>query len=73
MSAPSPTKKVPKTASITVKVTPHEKTLAEKLAIYLHKMGKIAQPHVSEAMRLSLHYTAGEIGKAIESQRLGAM
>jgi len=57
--------------SINVRVTDEEKELAEKLAIYLHKLGKIENPTLSDAMRVSLHFTVNEILKAVEVERYG--
>jgi len=57
------------TTSINVRVTEEEKELAEKLAKYLHKVGKIQEPTLSEAMRACLYFTVNEILKAIEAER----
>jgi len=56
---------------ITVRVSEEEKELAEKLANYLHKLGKIKEPTISEAIRVCLHFTVNEILKAIEMERYG--
>jgi len=55
--------------SINVRVTEEEKEMAEKLANYLYKLGKIKEPTLSEAMRACLHFTVNEILKAIEMER----
>lgn len=45
--------------------------MAEKLANYLYKVGKIEEPTISNAMRMSLRFTVGEILKAVEAERYG--
>ena len=55
--------------SINVRVTENEKDMAEKLANYLHGLGKIEKPTLSDAMRASLHFTVNELLKAIEIER----
>ena len=55
--------------SITVRVTPEEKSMAEKLANYFFKVGKVEDPTISNAVRMSLRFTVGEILKAIEAER----
>ena len=57
--------------SITVRVTMDEKNMAEKLAGYLFKAGKVDEPTISNAVRLSIRFTVGEILKAIEVERYG--
>lgn len=52
-----------------IRVTDEEKNLAEKLAVYLHKVGKIEKPTMSDAMRLCLKFTVGEVFKGIEAER----
>lgn len=54
---------------IDIRVTEKEKNLVEKLANYLYKAGKIEKETLSDAMRLCLHYTCGEIFKGIEADR----
>ncbi|MEM4810741.1 MAG: hypothetical protein QXS92_02385 [Thermofilum sp.] len=54
---------------ITVKVTEEERELLEKLANYLHKVGKIREPSISEAVRACIYFTVNEILKAIEVER----
>ena len=56
-------------SSINVRVSNEEKDMAEKLANYLFKVGKIKTPTMSDAMRVSLRYTVNELLKAIESER----
>jgi len=56
-------------SSINVRVTSEEKDMAEKLANYLFKVGKIEKPTMSDAMRVSLHFTIKEILKAVEMER----
>ena len=56
-------------SSINVRVTNEEKDMAEKLAHYLVKVGKIENPTLSDAMRVSLHFTVNEILKAVEKER----
>jgi len=55
--------------SINVRVTGEEKEMAEKLANYLFKLGKIEKPTLSDAMRVSLRFTVNELLKAIETER----
>jgi len=55
--------------TINVRFTEEEKEMAEKLAKYLHKLGKVQEPNLSEAIRASLHFTVNEILKAIEAER----
>ena len=55
--------------SINVRVSDEEKAMAEKLAKYLFKLGKIEKETLSDAMRLSLRFTVGELLKAIEADR----
>jgi len=55
--------------SINVRVTSEEKDMAEKLANYLFKLGKIEKPTLSDAMRVSLRFTVNELLKAIETER----
>jgi len=43
--------------------------MLEKLANYLHKLGKIESPTLSDALRVCLHFTVNEILKAIEAER----
>jgi len=52
-----------------VRLAPEEREMLEKLANYLHKLGKIQEPTLSEAMRVCLHFTVNEILKAIEAER----
>jgi hypothetical protein len=54
---------------ITVKLTAEEREMLEKLAVYLHKLGKIDAPTISDALRVCLHFTVNEILKAIEAER----
>ncbi len=54
---------------ISVRVTDEEKELIESLAKYLHKLGRIKEPTISEAMRACLHFTVNELLKAIETER----
>ena len=56
---------------IGLRVTLEEKDMAEKLANYLYKVGKIEEPTISNAMRMSLRFTVGEILKAVEAERYG--
>ena len=56
-------------SSINVRVTSEEKDMAEKLANYLFKVGKIEKATMSDAMRVSLHFTIKEILKAVEMER----
>ena len=46
-----------------------EKEMAEKLAEYLFKVGKIEKATLSDAMRVSLHFTVNELLKAVEAER----
>lgn len=55
--------------SINVRVSDEEKEMAEKLAEYLFKVGKIEKATLSDAMRVSLHFTVNEILKAVEAER----
>jgi len=55
--------------SINIRVTGQEKEMATKLAQYLHKVGKIQKASLSDALRMSLHFTVNEIMKAIEVER----
>lgn len=55
--------------TITVRITEEERELIEKLANYLHKLGKIREPTVSEAIRACIYFTVNEILKAIEAER----
>ena len=57
--------------SITVRVTPEEKEMAEKLAKYLVKVGKLEEPTISSVVRMSIRFTVGEILKAVEAERYG--
>ena len=43
--------------------------MAENLANYLFKVGKIEKATMSDAMRVSLHFTVNEILKDIEAER----
>ena len=54
---------------ITARVTEEEKKMAEELANYLHRHGKLEEPTISGAVRASLHYMVGDILKAIEAER----
>jgi len=54
---------------VTVKLTAEEREMLEKLAVYLHKLGKIDAPTMSDALRVCLHFTVNEILKAIEAER----
>jgi len=56
-------------SSINVRVTNEEKDMAENLANYLFKVGKIEKATMSDAMRVSLHFTVNEILKDIEAER----
>ena len=56
-------------SSINVRVTSEEKDMAEKLANYLFKVGKVEKPTMSDAMRVSLRFTVKEILKAVERER----
>lgn len=56
-------------SSINVRVSEAEKDMAEKLAEYLFKVGKIEKATLSDAMRVSLHFTVNEILKAVEAER----
>lgn len=58
-----------KVRMVNVILTPEEYELLEKLAIYLHKLGKIEKPTPNDALRLCLYYTVNEILKAIEYER----
>ena len=55
--------------SINVRVSEKEKDMCQKLANYLHTVGKIEDPNLSEAIRVCLHFTTKEIIKAIEAER----
>lgn len=55
--------------SINVRVTDKEKAMAESLASYLFKVGKIENPTLSEAIRASLRFTVNELLKAVEVER----
>lgn len=55
--------------NINVKITNEEKDAVEKLANYLHTLGKIEKPTLSEAVRSCIHYTIGDILKGIEADR----
>jgi len=55
--------------SINVRVTDEERDMAERLASYLFKVGKIEKPTLSDAMRASLRFTVNELLKAIEVER----
>jgi len=52
-----------------VRLTPDEREMLEKLANYLHKLGKIESPTLSDTLRVCLHFTVNEILKAIEAER----
>lgn len=54
---------------VSVRVSPEEKDLAEKLGNYLYKVGKLDQPTISNVLRLALHFMTNEILKGIESER----
>lgn len=54
---------------VQVRLTEEEKELVEKLAVYLHKLGKIREPSMSEAIRACIYFTVNEILKAIEAER----
>jgi DNA-directed RNA polymerase subunit H (RpoH/RPB5) len=56
-------------AHVHVVFTEEEKELLEKLAAYLHKLGKIEAPTISDALRVCLHFTVNEILKAVEAER----
>lgn len=65
-----PVPKITSSSGVTyVRLTPEERDMLEKLAKYLHKLGKIDQPTLSEALRVCLHFTVNEILKAIEADR----
>jgi len=67
---PSPVSPVsPKTEQITIRVSATEKATAEELANYLFKVGKLTEPTLAGAFRLSLRYTVNQILKAIEVER----
>ncbi|MBW2671887.1 MAG: hypothetical protein JRD89_00560 [Deltaproteobacteria bacterium] len=57
------------TVKVTIRLKEEEKEMAEKLAHYLFKLGKVNEPTISEAFRLSLHFTVNEILKSIEAER----
>ena len=44
-----------------VRVSDQKKDMAEKLAKFLHKVGKIEKSTLSDLMRLSPRFTVGEI------------
>ena len=58
-------------STINVRVTNEEKDMAQKLADYLFKVGKIQSPTLSDAMRQSLHFTVNQLLKAVETERYG--
>ena len=64
---PSPVS--PKTEQITIRVSATEKATAEQLANYLVKVGKMKDPTIAGAFRLSLRFTVNEILKAVEVER----
>ena len=55
--------------SINIRVTMKEKDLADKLADYLYKTGRITKHSLSEVMRMALHVLADEAIMLIETQR----
>ena len=57
--------------SINVRMTNEEKDMAQKLADYLFKVGKIENPTLSDAMRQSLYFTVNQLLKAVETERYG--
>jgi hypothetical protein len=50
-------------------VTAREKETAARLAQLLYKEGKMTRPSLSDALRMTLHFTVNEILKAIEVER----
>lgn len=56
---------------VTVRMTKAEKETAEKLGDYLHKVGKLEEPSIAGALRLSLRFTVNEILKSVEAERYG--
>jgi len=57
---------------ITIRVSATEKATAEQLANYLVKVGKLTEPTIAGAFRLSLRFTVNEILKGIEVERYGS-
>ncbi len=57
------------TTVVGVRLTNEEKELVEALAKYLHKLGKIKEPTISDAIRVCIYFTVNEILKAIEAER----
>lgn len=62
---------VGKTEQVTIRVTHAEKVGAEKLANYLHKVGKLKEPSIAAAFRLAMRFTINELLKSIEAERYG--
>ena len=60
-----------RTEQVTVRLTIAEKVLAEKLGIYLHRIGKLDDASLAGAVRVSLRFTVNEVLKNIEAERLG--
>lgn len=54
---------------VSTRLSEEERELLEVLAKYLHKVGKIGEPTLSEALRACLHFTVNELLKAIEVER----
>ncbi len=52
-----------------VRLTPEEREMLERLVNYLHKHRKIESPTLSDALRVCLYFTVGEIIKAVEAER----
>jgi hypothetical protein len=53
----------------TIRLTAEERELAEKLGNYLHKVGRLDTPSISNVLRLALHFMTNEILKGIEAER----
>jgi len=62
---------VSKVEEIKVRLTAEEKDAIKKLAKYLHAAGKIDEPSISNAVRLSFRFTLNEVLKSLEAERYG--
>lgn len=65
VSIPRAPRKPPalKTKQFTVRLTPKEEDLLEKVANYLYLTGRIEKKSKNEAMRFALHFLAGAIAQ----------
>lgn len=56
---------------ISIRLTQDEKEVLEVLAEYLHGLGVIPSPTISDALRYCLYFTLREVVKSIEAERYG--